>query len=474
MATPTHIAPADRIPFLQKIMFAAGGSTELLATTLLMYTLWMPYFNIGLGLSPVLLGVVLMVFQLWNGFMDPVMGNISDNTRTRWGRRRPFLAVGALLTGTLYPLFWYMPAGMGNAAKSVYLVIVGCVFFTCFSSWAMAYYGLQLELTPNYDERTRLTGWMSVFQRLASLSGGWVLAIVTGSMFINSATGKGDIVLGMKTACWFIAGGIILFGLLPAIFVKERYYEAESSRQPRERFWQSIKESSGCMPLWSLIGISFPLTLGYAAVSALSLYVNIYYVFNGDIHAASIVNGWKATATTVAGILLIPFWAWLSERFDKRKAVLCTVSLAIIGHLLYYFCLRPDMPYLQLIPSLFESCAFSAIWLFIPSMKADVADYDELHTTRRREGSINSFCSWFLKVSMTCAVGLGGLVLQLSGFTSKIIHQPPAVLHRMVTLYILFPIGFWIIALLIAYFYPLSRRRMGEIRAELEIRRGAI
>ena len=83
MASITHIPLADRIPLLQKIMFAAGGSTEFMATTLLTIVLWMPYFNIGMGLSPTFLSRVLMVLVLWNAFLDPVMGNLSDNARSR-------------------------------------------------------------------------------------------------------------------------------------------------------------------------------------------------------------------------------------------------------------------------------------------------------------------------------------------------------------------------------------------------------
>jgi GPH family glycoside/pentoside/hexuronide:cation symporter len=358
--------------------------------------------------------------------------------------------------------------------KAAYLIVVGIPFFTCFSIWAMPYYGLQLELTPNYDERTRLTSWMTLFSKISSLSGAWVLAIVTGSWFLNPLTGKGDILIGMKTVCWFIAAGIIICGLLPAIFVKERYYEAEANHQPRDPFWRSIQESARCAPLWALIGITFFMVLGSAAVGNLSQYVNIYYLFDGNISGASIVAGWKGTALVITGILLIPFWAWLGERYDKRRVLISMILFTMVGHLLYYFCLRPSMPYLTLIPALFESGAVSAIWLFIPSMKADTADYDELKTTRRREGSINSFFSWFSKLSMTCAIGLGGFVLELSGFTAKNLHQTPAVLQKMIWILIFLPIGIWCIALAIAYFYPLSRCRMTEIRGELESRRGKL
>jgi len=468
----THIPKSERIPLLQKLMFSAGINMDYAATGLLTGVLWMPYFNIGMGISPATLGLVLMILLAWNAFLDPVIGNLSDNVRTPWGRRRPFMAAGAILTGCVYLMFWHMPSGLQDTGKALYLIVVGIVFFTSYSLWSMPYYGLQLELTPNYDERTRLAGWMAFFGKASSLAGGWVLAIVTGRLFINPATGKGDILIGMKSGSWVIAGVIIIFGLLPAIFVKERYNC--QSQKLSDPLWNSIKESFQCKPLWSLIGISFFLVLGSVSVGSLGQYLSIYYIFDGDLPAASIVGGWKATVLAVTGILSIPVWAWLGERFDKKIMVISMLIFSMVGHLMNFFCIRPDMPYLQIVPAVFESGAIAAVWLFIPSMKADTADYDELRTTRRREGSINSFYSWFIKAALTCAMGLGGVVLEVSGFTSKHIHQPPEVLSRMFGYYLTLPIVIWGIALIFGLFYPLSRSRMTEIRIELEVRRGRI
>jgi len=474
MALLPPISASDRIPLPSKIAFSAGVSTEYMATGLLTTSLWMPYFNIGMGISPSLLGTVLAILLTWNAFTDPLMGNISDNTRTRWGRRRPFIAIGAVLVGCIYPLFWYMPPELGESGRVIYLVVLGITFYSCYTMWAMPYYGLQMEMTPNYDERTRLASWMTFFGKLSTLAGGWVLALATSRFFTNPVTGKGDIVIGMKFLCWIIAGAIIIFGLLPALFVKERYYEKEASRQPREPFWKSVRDSAQCGPLWCLIGISFFMVLGSASVGTLTQYVNIYYIFDGDLASAAVVGGWKNTVLVFTGILLIPAWTWLGDKFDKKSVVISMIVFTMVGHLTNYFFMRPDMPYLQIISGVFESAAISAVWLFIPSMKADTADYDELHTARRREGSINSFFSWFIKASMTCAMGVGGLVLELSGFTAKVTHQPPEVLQRMFWMFLFLPVGISAVAVLIASFYPLSRQRMDEIRLKLESRRGTL
>lgn len=474
MATNTNIPVADRIPLPQKVLFSAGVNTEYFASGLLTGVLWMPYFNIGMGLSPSTLGLVLGVLLIWNAFADPIVGNLSDNARTRWGRRRPFIAVGAVLTGCIYPLFWHIPVHFGEKAKIISLILIGVAFFSTYALWAMPYYSLQMELTPNYDERTRLASWMALFGKVSNLVGAWVLAVAAGPWFVNPVTGKGDVVIGMKAVGWIIAAAITISGLLPLISVRERYYNVEAGRQSRDPFWHSIKESATCGPLWSLIGISFFLVLGSTSVGSLGQYVGIYYLFNGDLAAASVVGGYKVTALIATGILLIPVWTWLGEKYDKKKVLITMLVFTMVGHLSNYFFLRPDLPYLSLVSGIFESGAMSAVWLFLPSMKADTADVDELNTRRRREGSVNSFFSWFFKASLTCSVGVGGLVLEFSGFTVKIPHQPPDVLHRMVLIYLFLPILLWSIALVLACWYPLNRRRMLEVRAQLEARRGVV
>ena len=524
MSSTHKISEQDRIPLRQKIMFALGQNTDYVATGLMTTVMWMPFFNIGLGLSPIALGLILMVLRAWDAISDPIMGNISDNARTRWGRRRPFMFVAAITTALLYPLMWHFPQGVldgsswlagaaawipldltpGEKATSLYLVIVGLIFFTSFTAWSMPYYGLQLELTPNYDERTRLTAVMALVSKLTALVTGWTFVAI---VFIGTVAqgdfrvleGKPDwlrdfftsvqpwlhslssgnldekpIVTGMRLMCWVIAGMILCFGILPALFVKERYYAREASKQASEPFWQSVRESVRCAPLWSLISVSFFLVMGYSSLGGLGQYVNIYYVCGGDMIRAGTIAGVKNTVLALSGIAMLPFFAWLGEKLDKRAVVLLMLGMSMFGHLLNYWLMTPAHPYLQIVSAFFESSAIGAVWMFLPSMKADVADHDELKTRRRREGSINAFYSWFIKASLTASMGIGGVVLQLSGFQAKIPVQPDPVLQRMFLIYLVLPVAIWSVALISVWFYPLSRARCNEIRATLEARRGAL
>lgn len=113
-STPTT---HERLPLREKLAFAVGVNMDYVSTGLLISVLWMPIFNIGFGIDPVVLGIILMVLRGWDAMIDPVVGNLSDNASTRWGRRRPFMFVGCLLTAAMYPLIWYLPYGWPSVAK---------------------------------------------------------------------------------------------------------------------------------------------------------------------------------------------------------------------------------------------------------------------------------------------------------------------------------------------------------------------
>lgn len=472
-STSSTTPAADRIPPRDIAVMGAGGITESLAINLTVNNLWMPVFNIGLGISPSILGVILTVLRVWDSFSDPLMGYVTDNTRTRFGRRRPYIVIGATALALLYPLLWRPNPAWGEWGMALYITSLGILVFTCFTVWAMPYHGLLMELTPNYDERTRLSAWCAMFANSAGLLGGWVMAIATSAWFMDAATGKPDIVRGIQTVSFFIAGFVFIVGVMPGLLVKERFVPPKSpSTSDRESFWINLKETFSNRPLWYLNSIVFFNLFGLISTSAIANYINIYYVSRGAIDTASIIEGWKQTAMFFVSIISLPFWTWVSRRLDKKTTLAIILSGTILGHLLNLVCLNPRYPYLQIIPSLFWSGVASAVWLMVPSMKMDIADYDELHTHRRREGSLNSVLSWFIKMALAMGVGCSGFLLQATGFDASIGDvQPPEVLQRMVQVYIVVPLILWIPVFYFLWKYPLNRAVMAKVRAELEQRR---
>lgn len=469
------VAPRDRVPVVQKICYGAGSLTGQFVMGMATQ-MFNPVFNIAMGISPVIIGAILMVYRLWDSFTDVVMGNLSDNARTRWGRRRPFIVIGSILAGLVMPLLWQASPEWNQTTLITYVVIVGLVLYTTSTIWGMPYYSLGMELTPDYNERTRVTAVRAVFEKLSVLFSGWLLALVSLQIFADPVTGEADVANGMKHISWFLGVMIIAFGVLPGLFVKERYYEKEASKQAKVGFWFSLKTTLTCKPFLLLMSVYLLQVIGSNMVMSLGLYLNIYYVHAGDIQQASIVHGLKSTAMLVPGILSVPFWAWVSEKVGKRNALALTVLAGFIANILVYFCYTPAYPYLQIVPAVFLSAFGSALYMLVPSMLADIADYDELHTGERREGSFSSISSWFYKLSMTLTAGLSGLILAWTGFDVVVYGetQPPEVLQRMLSWYVFLPMILWSVGLLLLFRYKLNRQAMANIRQQLESKRGVI
>jgi glycoside/pentoside/hexuronide:cation symporter, GPH family len=467
----------ERIPLREKIAYALGGKAEYVVNSLALGSLVMPVLNIGYGLSPALIGVVLVVFRLWDAFTDPVMGNLSDNTRSRWGRRRPYIFSGALVCGLLLPFLYLADRSWSHTTIAIYFGIIGVLTYTAFTVWSMPYQSLGMELTRDYDERTRLQAWCSFVGIPVGLLGAWNFAFVSGDWFQDAATGEPDLVAGSCAATLIYAAVFVVMGLMPALFVKERFKQEKTvdGRRPApEPLLASIKQTLRTGPLWALTGVVFFNLLGLSSISSLGYYLNIYYVNAGAIQDASIIEGWKQTGMVLLSLASVPFWTWFCARTDKKTALYVVLAATFVGHSLNYFCLDPRNPWLQLIPALFYSAISGSIWMIVPAMRMDVADYDELRSGRRREGSLASISSWGVKMSITLSTGLGGFVLAHTGFDVALKgDQPPEVLQRMFWVYLLLPTAFWTASLVCLSLFPLTRARMAEIRAELDRRHKA-
>jgi hypothetical protein len=154
--------------------------------------------------------------------------------------------------------------------------------------------------------------------------------------------------------CGWLIALIVVFGLLPAIFVRDRASGALTERAP-ESFRQGLRESLRCGPLWVSIGVSFFLVLGYSSVGAPGQNVNFYYANDGDIAKGAMIAGWRGTVTGLAGVSSILLFTGLGSKYDKRTMVFSMLGLSVGGHLLNLLCMTPKHPYLQIVPAAFEA-----------------------------------------------------------------------------------------------------------------------
>lgn len=470
-------APQDRIPFFSKVIYGTGAfvnNTLAAAIGGMMIVL-----NIGLGMDPALVGLVSSLPRITDAITDPLMGYISDNTKSKWGRRRPYIFVGAIASGIIFALMWQLPRGYSEMFYFWLFLAASLIFYLAYTMFATPWVALGFELTPDFHERTRLMGVQNVIGQLAYAVAPWFLWFMTLDRFQDELQGASVLAV-------IIGVFVIAVGVLPAIFLKEKVAadpepEAAAESEPMNvlgrvtDFFSGFVTTLSSGPFLRLAIATFLVFNGFMLVSSFQSYVIIYYVFGGDKAAGAEYVGYSGTVAALSTFIVIGIVTALSTRIGKRQAFFVSTGLSIVGYALKWVCYNPDYPELVLLPAPLLAFGLGGLFTLMPSMIADVVDFDELQTHQRREGMYGSIFWWVVKVGMAGALALGGFLLNWTGFDVALEgNQTADALFWMRFADVVLPIIASLIAIWAIASYPLTEQRAHEIRAELEARRGSL
>jgi GPH family glycoside/pentoside/hexuronide:cation symporter len=476
MSQATHYdtAAEDRIPIGLKIVYGLGAfvnNTLADAIGRMMIVL-----NLGLGMNPALVGLLGALPRLTDAITDPMMGYISDNTKSRWGRRRPYIFTGAIAVGIVFAVLWQLPGGQSENFYFWYFLGGSLIFFLAYTVYATPWVALGYELTPDYHERTRLMGVQNFFGNIAYMISPYFLAIMYLPQF-------GDVVTGAGYLAIVIAVVVISLGILPAIFLRERFKniaEAETGEKVPGvgavvmDFLRGFGKTLSFKPFLKLCIATFLVFNGFILIAAFQSYVIIYYVFEGDQAAGSVFVGHSGLVQAISALFVIGIVTLLATRIGKRRAFYFSTGVSMVGYALKWFCYTPDNPWLVLIPAPLMAFGLAGLFTLMPSMVADVVDADELNTHERREGMYGSIFWWVVKLGQSAAILGGGLLLNATGFDVALGGEQTAEAIRLMRLSdalipcIASAIAIWAIAS-----YTITEEKAHDVRMQLEARRGA-
>ncbi|MBL9191475.1 MAG: MFS transporter [Opitutaceae bacterium] len=462
-----HPAPAaDTLSQREKIVFSVGGGLQQFGNTAPQY-LANPIFNLALGMNPVHIGIVLAIARLWDAVSDPLVGNWSDNARTRWGRRRPFMVVGAILTGVSFAAMWWLPRDASQTFYFGYFLFTILSFFTGMTLFTVPWTALGIASAPGYGERTKLFAYVGVTHKIVGFTTGWLYPLCQLAAFQTVLDGAHIV----GCVCGTL---IIVICLIPALTLKEPPDTTAMQRQKPEPFLHAMKAvmSNRVLLIFSLACLVTMTSL--YTVSSLGLYINIYHVFGGDKLAAATMMGIWGTLFNLLAMLSIPMMLWLSNRVGKHRAIMLSLGMVSISAVLKWVLYTPSLPYLQLATALLHAPGLAAYLILVNSMTADIVDYDELLTGRRREALIAAANGWITKMGISLSFIFAGLVLSVTGFDATLgNNQPAGTVLSMRLLFCAIPAFGTLTALLILSRYPLTRQRVEQIQAMLVRNRSA-
>ena len=463
-------AQQDRIPFQQKAAYSIGMLVNNLQAAAL--PAMVVILNLGLGMDPVLVGLIGFVPRIFDAVSDPMLGYISDNSRTRWGRRRPFIFVGALLAGLIFALMWQLPEGHSENFYFWTFMSASILFFLAYTVYATPFVAFGYEMTADYHERTRLHTFANTVGQLAWLGVPWFYAIMANEKLFDNQ------VQGARTLAIYVGIAVAIGGIIPAIFSKER--SSRTTAEPKGKgftkntvdFFKGMIITFKCKPFVKLCTATFLVFNGFQLGASFSIYIMIYYLFGGDNGKAGILNGWFGMVTSIATLAVIPLTGLIATRLGKKRTFLITISLSLLGYALKWVGYNPEHPYWLVGATPLIAFGTGSLFTLMGSMISDVCDYDELTTHQRREGVFGAIYWWMVKVGMALAGLLAGIMLKASGFD---VNLGPAQSEHTLFMLRIFDIGVPIatsaIAIIIIATYSITEQRAYEIKAELETRR---
>jgi GPH family glycoside/pentoside/hexuronide:cation symporter len=478
----------DRVPFLEKIALGLGAFSNMFAY-IGVNTVGRTVYIMILGLNPAWIGVALTIPRIWDAFSDPLMGKISDNFHSRWGRRRPFIVIGALSMGIMFGLIWIVPEYWSQTTQIIYFILLQILFYTCYTIFAVPYKALTYEMTPDYNERNRVMAYVAFFHKLAEFLYEWIIplaAVISSAYFVSKIpAGQKVEMTGIIIVTWLV--GIVIMaviGVIPGIFVRERFQE-KTEHQEKVKLFVTTKEAFSNRAFQILISIIILNMLAGILASNIDVFVMIYYMAGGDIALGSIWKGLLSSGYAVVGFAFIPVITWIADKFGKKGALYFVYSLTVFGGGMKWFIFQPGH-HIYYIGSvaidpiiLFDPILCGPMWvavkILLESMMADICDEDELRFGKRREGMFGAVFTWLEKTALSVAALGVGFSIWLAGFNSELggDQDPTTFLVMRLTLAGA-PAITALFAIIALKFYPITAERANETRRNLEERRGKV
>ncbi len=457
-----------------KLAYGAGDLGPAITANISSVLLLIFFTNVA-GLNPGIAGSILLIGKIWDAINDPIVGMLSDRTRSRWGRRHPWMIFGAIPFGIFFFLQWLVPQFKSNPATNQwwlfgYYVVISILFNSFYTAVNLPYTALTPELTKDYDERTSLTSF-----RFGFSIGGSIL-----SLLIAQAIFALPLLKDNRPQQYLVTGAVCaVISVLPLFWcvwgTRQRVKETErlrleTSSEVSLPYVEQLKIVFSNRPFLYVIGIYLCSWLAVQnTVSVIPYFVTNWMGLTTDDFFKVII------AVQVTSFVMLFVWTQVSKRVGKKAVYFMGMTAWIIAQI-GLFMLQPGQTLLLYVLAVMAGFGVATAYLIPWSMIPDVIELDELQTGQRREGVFYAFMVLLQKVALAIGLFLVGWVLQQSGFLSTTAGQtepiqPASALWAIRVLVGPAPLVVLIIGLVLAYFYPITKEVHAEILLKLQERK---
>ena len=468
-----NLSVTRQVPFGQKVAFGIGMFANQMFPAIL--GIFMVVLVEDLGFPGWMWGLIFFAPRIFDAITDPIMGFISDNTKSKWGRRRLYVFIGGLIMGVAYIFMWQLYEENSLQYNFWYFFLWSILFYLGLTIFSVPYVAMGYEMTDDFHERTNIMAVAQWIGQWAWVIAPWFWVIMYDPEWFPSAE------VAARTLAVWVAIPCAICAIVPALFIKsestidKNYLPLNISniRSSLSKILQGFVQAFKLKPFRQLCIATFLIFNAFNTVAALTFFVIVYKLFNGDAEATGIwVVLFGCLGALGTTFLVIPTVTLMSKRIGKKKAFMICQGISIVGYILLWFLFIPGKPWMYIFALPFFSFGIGSLFTVMMSMTADVIDIDELNTGLRREGIFGAIYWWMVKVGFAIAGGLSGLIIAFVGFNPDLatVEQQGAVdgLHAF---FCFFPMAGTILAMLVMRTYDVTEERASEIRKGIDKRK---
>ncbi len=475
----------SKVPFGHKVAFGVGMLANQMFPAAL--GIFMAVLVQNLGFPGWMYSLVYFLPRLSDALTDPIMGFISDNTKSRWGRRRQYVIIGALVMGAAFAIMWQLSASNSLYENFWYFFGWSFAFYLGLTIFSVPYVAMGYEMSDDFHERTNIMATAQLIGQLAWVLAPWIWVIIYDPNLFPPIMEGGEIAVPtFEIGTHQLSIGIAIFftfcAMVPGLFIPSRSTLNDnleplsfsgigaSLNKIRIGFVQAFQSR----PFRQLCFSTFLVYNAFMTISGFSFFIIVWYLFGG-ITGPEGSDIWPtlfgSIGAAITTLFVIPVVAWMSKIMGKKKAFMVSQSVSIAGYLSFLFLFVPGKPWLFLFALPFHSFGIGSLFTLMMSMTADVIDLDELNHGVRREGVFGAIYWYMVKFGFAIAGGLSGIILIIVGFDGELSVQPPGAIDGLRYFFTGLPILGTLGALLIMRNYDIDEKRANEIRDELAKRK---
>ncbi len=417
----------------------------------------MKYSTDVLLIAPAIMGTIFSASRILNAISDPLIGHVSDCTRSRFGRRRFWMLASVVPTATLFYMIFVQPVGLADNGLVAWMAVAIIGYYLAINFCFIPHLSLGAELTRDNHQRNRLYGY-----RHAGYTLGSIVALFSLQLFLT-AEQQGHEALQAMVGKLAIAAGL-LFGALVLIASVGLEEKPEYARSVHTPFLSALGHVWRNPHARLVLLVTFIENIGFAAITVLTLYVTEYIVHR-PLLSVLVILTYMAPSAAVA-----PLWARVARRVGKVKlwmySMLATAfAFGALFPILYFggSLQFPGLLVMLFIAGLAAGCGGT----IGPSVQSDVIDYDEQQTGERKEGTYFAVWDFVFKGAFGVMLLLTGFILQATGFEPNV-EQPPAARLAIILLYSVFPLICYLIGAWMFSKYSLDEKAHAAIMQSME------